>query len=142
MPLRNFVKGEKPVKVIFASPSEAVCVCECMVPFGKFHLLAVLCACVLEPVFMILPSSGQDGFGFSFLCPARLTNFCHFESLASFFSFSFSLPFWLPCFPDPYSCCCPGGIAGSGGGMATRRMKALAQGKQISFRSQFTCFCL
>lgn len=97
--------------------------------FWEIHLVVVLCVCVLEPVFMILPSSGQDVFGFS--APCSFTSFCHWESPASFL---------LPLFPFPagyhlsltlLSLLSPAGIAGSDGEVAFRRMKALPQGDQL-----------
>lgn len=66
----------------------------------EIHLVAVLCVCVLEPVLMILPSSGQDGFGFSFLCPAHLPVSVTWSPLPPF-SFPFVPSLLVPLFPDP-----------------------------------------
>lgn len=55
---------------------------------------SLLRACVSEPVFVILPSSGQDGFGFSFLCLAHLPIFVTLSPLSPFFPSPFSLPCW------------------------------------------------
>lgn len=66
----------------------------------EIHLVAVLWVCVLEPVLMILPSSGQDGFGFSFLCPAHLPVSVTWSPLPPF-SFPFVPSLLVPLFPDP-----------------------------------------
>lgn len=83
--------------------------------FWEIHLAAVLCVCALKPVFMILPSSGQDGFGFSFLCPAHLPIPVTLSPLPPF-SFPFFPSLLAPAFPWSCSPCCPSGIAGSRNG--------------------------
>lgn len=94
-----------------------------MLPFGKL----IVRVHQTQSLTIILPSSGQDwfGFGFSFLCPNLVTGLCHFEPLASLLASCFCPPCFLTFFPDFCSPYCPGGIADSKGGMAFRRMLEL-----------------
>lgn len=91
MPPRNFVKGRSQSRWSWHHLQQCVCV-DAWFLLGNSPCCCPLGLC-LKPVFMILLSSGQDGFGFS--VPCSFTNFCHYESPASFL---------LPLPPFPVGC--------------------------------------